>query len=398
MVKMDLLQDDHHSLVSLTHTFANGEGGLLQMQVPADIGQPNITRFTLLVHGLSGDPKGNHMKKLANVTSGTYGVLEDFMLMDEEPVLGTWRIESRALRHRYDGVEYFEKSNSKTFQVDKYVLPKFDVNVNLPSYVVTTDKEMQGSITAKYTYGKPFIGTANVTADINYNGAPWKIRGDEVMVKISLDLNGNAKFTIPFDQLLNEVDPYSYQPLVEKLAGYQLIIRVKVTESLNNVTREATGSVLFYKEPFRVSFARDSSPTFFKPGLPYVGHIGEVVDFQLLGAVPLGKVFYYVITNDHVTLSGALDSISKTEHIHFQVRDDMKPYSKLIVYYFTTDSWNADSIHFVAKTSADVFQNKISMSFDKTQAEPAENVSLQISTDADSLVNILAVDQSVLLL
>ncbi|WAQ93996.1 CD109-like protein, partial [Mya arenaria] len=294
------------------------------------------------------DPKGNHMKKLANVTSGTYGVLEDFMLMDEEPVLGTWRVESRALRHRYDGVEYFEK------------------------------------------------------------------------------LNGNAKFTIPFDQLLNEVDPYSYQPLVEKLAGYQLIIRVKVTESLNNVTREATGSVLFYKEPFTVSFARDSSPTFFKPGLPYVGHveykgltdtydmtkpswliengnlqlsqIGEVVDFQLLGAVPLGKVFYYVITNDHVTLSGALDSVSKTEHIHFQVRDDMKPYSKLIVYYFTTDSWNADSIHFVAKTSADVFQNKISMSFDKTQAEPAENVSLQISTDADSLVNILAVDQSVLLL
>ncbi|WAQ93982.1 CD109-like protein, partial [Mya arenaria] len=450
MVKMDLLQDDHHSLVSLTHTFANGEGGLLQMQVPADIGQPNITRFTLLVHGLSGvyfqqharlnydsgtvpkrfavhiqldkaDPKGNHMKKLANVTSGTYGVLEDFMLMDEEPVLGTWLVESRALRHRYDGVEYFEK------------------------------------------------------------------------------LNGNAKFTIPFDQLLNEVDPYSYQPLVEKLAGYQLIIRVKVTESLNNVTREATGSVLFYKEPFTVSFARDSSPTFFKPGLPYVGHIkltqadgrpvisnatdvllrsyvkfydkshgkyrahtlpdkhfapsptgiiefmvdppenatslhlqveykgltdtydmtkpswliengnlqlsqvnssmiGEVVDFQLLGAVPLGKVFYYVITNDHVTLSGALDSVSKTEHIHFQVRDDMKPYSKLIVYYFTTDSWNADSIHFVAKTSADVFQNKISMSFDKTQAEPAENVSLQISTDADSLVNILAVDQSVLLL
>ncbi|XP_052800199.1 CD109 antigen-like isoform X1 [Mya arenaria] len=559
MVKMDLLQDDHHSLVSLTHTFANGEGGLLQMQVPADIGQPNITRFTLLVHGLSGvyfqqharlnydsgtvpkrfavhiqldkavykpgqtinfrtfgvysdmtvfngrfnvdiyDPKGNHMKKLANVTSGTYGVLEDFMLMDEEPVLGTWLVESRALRHRYDGVEYFEKSNSKIFQVDKYVLPKFDVNVNLPSYVVTTDKEMQGSITAKYTYGKPVIGTANVTADINYNGAPWKYQGDEVMVKISLDLNGNAKFTIPFDQLLNEVDPYSYQPLVEKLAGYQLIIRVKVTESLNNVTREATGSVLFYKEPFTVSFARDSSPTFFKPGLPYVGHIkltqadgrpvisnatdvllrsyvkfydkshgkyrahtlpdkhfapsptgiiefmvdppenatslhlqveykgltdtydmtkpswliengnlqlsqvnssmiGEVVDFQLLGAVPLGKVFYYVITNDHVTLSGALDSVSKTEHIHFQVRDDMKPYSKLIVYYFTTDSWNADSIHFVAKTSADVFQNKISMSFDKTQAEPAENVSLQISTDADSLVNILAVDQSVLLL
>jgi len=38
------------------------------------------------------------------------------------------------------------------------------------------------------------------------------------------------------------------------------------------------------------------------------------------------------------------------------------------------------------------------MSFDRSQAEPAENVSLEIRTDPNSLVNVLAVDQSVLLL
>jgi len=58
-----------------------------------------------------------------------------------------------------------------------------------------------------------------------------------------LQINGDGKFTIPFDQLLNEVDPYTYQPLVEKLAGYRLIVTVSVTESLNNITRQATASV-----------------------------------------------------------------------------------------------------------------------------------------------------------
>lgn len=41
---------------------------------------------------------------------------------------------------------------------------------------------------------------------------------------------------------------------------------------------------------------------------------------------------------------------------------------------------------------------QISMSFDRSSAEPAENVSLQITTDPHSLVYILAVDQSVLLM
>jgi len=58
-----------------------------------------------------------------------------------------------------------------------------------------------------------------------------------------LQINGDGKFTIPFDQLLNEVDPNTYQPLVEKLAGYRLIVTVSVTESLNNITREASSSV-----------------------------------------------------------------------------------------------------------------------------------------------------------
>lgn len=44
------------------------------------------------------------------------------------------------------------------------------------------------------------------------------------------------------------------------------------------------------------------------------------------------------------------------------------------------------------------FYMKVALSFDKNTAEPGENVSLSITSDPQSLVNLLAVDQSVLLL
>jgi hypothetical protein len=45
-----------------------------------------------------------------------------------------------------------------------------------------------------------------------------------------------------------------------------------------------------------------------------------------------------------------------------------------------------------------LFENKMSMQFSKSIAEPGENVSLSIKTDADSVAAICVVDQSVRLL
>lgn len=71
-------------------------------------------------------------------------------------------------------------------------------------------------------------------------------------------INGDAKFNIPFDQILHEVDPSTYEPLVTKLAGFSLYVRVSVTESLNNITRNATAVVsttpLFYARAYNSTF------------------------------------------------------------------------------------------------------------------------------------------------
>ena len=79
-----------------------------------------------------------------------------------------------------------------------------------------------------------------------------------------------------------------------------------------------------------------------------------------LGEQQLILVFCQIVNNAHLLLTGMLHPQgSMYENITFQVTDDMKPYSKLIVYYFTADGWNADSIYFNAESSADVFRNKV---------------------------------------
>jgi len=49
------------------------------------------------------------MKRLINVTAGSYGVLEDFMIMDEEPVLGQWRITVKARSHNDSSGLYYSE-------------------------------------------------------------------------------------------------------------------------------------------------------------------------------------------------------------------------------------------------------------------------------------------------
>ncbi|XP_053374577.1 CD109 antigen-like isoform X2 [Mercenaria mercenaria] len=554
LVQVDLIRDDHHRVATLRHTFNEAKSEILQMQVPSTGDDPNT--YTLLINGLSGvyfqehgiihydsgsmpekfaihiqtdkgiykpgqtvrfrtfgissdmmvysgdfnisifDPKGNQMKKLTNVSESTYGVVEDFLIMDTEPVLGRWKITVSTNKRSSSHEE-------KYFTVDKYVLPKFQVNVELPPFVVTTDKEMHGTVKAKYTYGKPVIGTVKLYADIDYRNTPWKYHGDEVMVEAAFDINGEAKFTVPFSRITNEVDPNSYQPLVEKLAGYHLQIKASVTESINNITRNASAQVVFYKEPYTIKFDHSSSMSFFKPGLPYIGHVtltqangnpiisstedvrlvsyvkfydstshryraqylaertytppptgilevsvdppvnatslhlevfyqgltdtlnvnkpywlldeGNIQLSQNSSSVTVGQqavfdvkrsdgishipLFYAVIANDRMVHSGHLyDNVSSTMQLSFSVTDKMKPYGKIVVYYFHTDVWNADALYFDVREDANKFRNKVALSFDKSTAEPGENVSISITSDPQSLVNLLAVDQSVLLL
>ncbi|KAL1260636.1 hypothetical protein QQF64_008463 [Cirrhinus molitorella] len=50
---------------------------------------------------------------------------------------------------------------SHSFEIQEYVLPKYEVNIDFPPYVTVKDKEVTLKVCAKYTYGKPVLGSVN---------------------------------------------------------------------------------------------------------------------------------------------------------------------------------------------------------------------------------------------
>ncbi|XP_071165262.1 CD109 antigen-like [Mytilus edulis] len=86
--------------------------------------------------------------------------------------------------------------------------------------------------------------------------------------------------------------------------------------------------------------------------------------------------------------------LSRRHTIH--VTHEMTPSFRILVYYVRRyGEIVADAVTFSVK---DIFRNKVTMKFDKDVVEPGNQVKLEVKADPGSLVNIVAVDKSILLL
>jgi len=107
----------------------------------------------------------------------------DFPL-STEPNLGTWKItafsrDAETNRAQLDVV------------VEEYVLPKYEVAVELPREWFLADEPIEGEIRAEYSFGKPVDGEARIEAK-RYVGYWEKYAELKVEVK-----NGTASFELP---------------------------------------------------------------------------------------------------------------------------------------------------------------------------------------------------------
>lgn len=67
-----------------------------------------------------------------------------------------------------------------------------------------------------------------------------------------------------------------------------------------------------------------------------------------------------VIANDRIVMTGQVqDTTSDIVQIAFNVTSQMTPYGKLVVYFFQTDSWNADAVFFDVHEDSNKFKNKV---------------------------------------
>uniref|UniRef100_A0A3P9C5I9 Alpha-2-macroglobulin n=1 Tax=Maylandia zebra TaxID=106582 RepID=A0A3P9C5I9_9CICH len=104
------------------------------------------------------DPHSNRIGQWLNETSNSR-ILQLSYSLDAEAPEGPYQII----------VSMGERKISHNFKVEKYVLPKFDVTVNISEEVSIGQEDVEAKVCAKYTYGQPVPGrvTVNVCRPIN---------------------------------------------------------------------------------------------------------------------------------------------------------------------------------------------------------------------------------------
>jgi Large extracellular alpha-helical protein len=186
------------------------------------------------------DAKGIKVFK-EELSSNEYGVASFDLPLASELNLGTWKIIATA----------GDSSSNVDIQVDKYVLPKFDVSLETPQEWFLVSDEITGTVSANYFFGKEVEGEVLVEAS-RYVGE-W-----EQYATFSGTLEGG---TIEF-----ELPAVKYAAGTYGAGGQaSLMLNVTVTDTGNH--SETSNKLLTISEsPLVIQLIPESSSI--KPGMP----------------------------------------------------------------------------------------------------------------------------------
>nr|AVP12646.1 CD109 antigene-like protein 1 [Littorina littorea] len=435
------------------------------------------------------DSKSNKIKQWKNV-SAAEGVVTKDISLSSQPVLGDWKIKVTA----------GNSAEEKAFTIAEYVLPKFEVTVELPSYVLESATSVPVTVKAKYTYGKPVAGPVVVESKLVQSY--YHSTTPSVQRTGTLDNQGRAVIIFPLTELRQlRVSATS------SLSNQKIKFSANVTESLTGITLNGSSIVQVYNKAVKLEFP-SSNPKNFKPGLHYNGYLqvsqpdglpvasavgqsvtikttvtaelpapttthyyysprtmsfhladqrltlndngliplqlsipsnatninvhaefqgasayssitksyspsnsyiqlflrstnqltaGGMVNFEFKATEPVQTLVYQVMSRGSIVSAGKVAAAGASSKLFsLSVTPAMAPNARIVLYYVRTDGEIVtDSISFDVEGA---FQNQVSVSIDKTQAEPADAVRVTVNADPQSKAYLLAVDQSVLLL
>ncbi|XP_061165105.1 CD109 antigen-like [Saccostrea echinata] len=204
------------------------------------------------------DPTGNKIAQWKNKVPDK-GVFTDSLITSDHPVLGEWQIKA------VQGNE----AHTKIVTVDEYVLPKFDVTLDLPPYGLSNRSLTGIKVTSKYTFGKPVKGIVDIRIRSPYTDylstyqQLRKCQGYIDEIFHSAPINGEYKFDVEKTKLTTLMENLGY-----RLDYGSLAIEVNVTESITGLRQGASGTITFYPFENKLKFL-NSLPFTFKPGLNY---------------------------------------------------------------------------------------------------------------------------------
>ncbi|KAG7484016.1 hypothetical protein MATL_G00044700 [Megalops atlanticus] len=260
------------------------------------------------------DPERNRIAQWLN-QSTTSGILDLSHPTTTEAKQGVYTITTWPEKgHR----------TTHTFEIIEYVLPKFEVKVQLPDIITALDIEVTAKICGKYTYGKPVLGSVrSKVCRTPFFHVLWPYQDfAAVCVEHSTtrtDKTGCAMTTINVTQF----HWYSRHP-------DRYTIEAETEEDGTGVVLKSSGDIKLTTKTISVEFL--DAPTSFRPGGEYRGKI--IVKNADSSPVPNKPVYLFVsyghhnknwtLTTDNEGVAHfSLEKIpSGVEYIHLHARYD----------------------------------------------------------------------------
>ncbi|KAM9059836.1 CD109 antigen [Megaptera novaeangliae] len=213
--------------------------------------KPYKTSLNILIK----DPKSNLIQQWLSEQSDL-GVVSKTFQLSSHPILGDWSIQ----------VQVNDQTYYQSFQVSEYVLPKFEVALQTPLYCSLNSVSLNGTVTAKYTYGKPVKG------DLTLTFLPLSFWGVKKNITKTLKINGSANFSF-HDEEMKKVMDFSdgLSEHVNLSSPGPVEILATVTESLTGISRNASSNVFFKQHDYIIEIF--DYATVLKPSLNFTATV-----------------------------------------------------------------------------------------------------------------------------
>nr|XP_015220823.1 PREDICTED: C3 and PZP-like alpha-2-macroglobulin domain-containing protein 8 [Lepisosteus oculatus] len=376
------------------------------------------------------DPRGSRMIQWTDLKPVCCGIVNVSFPLSDQPVFGEWFIFVDMQGHTYN----------KSFEVQKYITPKFELLIDPPRYIrdlntcekATVRASQQGAGLSHSRQCQTLrrversFPVRNVQVEVTYpDGSP----ADRVRVRVKAELT--PKDNVYTSELLSRDGRVEFEiPSIPTAAQY-VWLETKVTA----IDGQPAGDQYL---PSYLSISSWYSPSkchlqLQSPGAPL--QVGREAQIALKSTCPCNFSLHYEIASRGNIIQSGLQPANITQYrgkraavtfdknIHttappsasgaappplpeetdscvavlgFLVTPAMAPLSRLLVYYVRDNGEGVtDSIQLPVQPA---FENQVSISLSTNESMPGDSVSIRVRGEKGSCVCVAAVDKSLYLL
>ncbi|XP_056303565.1 C3 and PZP-like alpha-2-macroglobulin domain-containing protein 8 [Danio aesculapii] len=198
------------------------------------------------------DPRGSHIVHWKDLKSICCGIVNMSFPLSDQPVFGEWLVFVEMQGHTYN----------KSFEVQKYVMPRFELIIVPPSYIRDLNSCEQVTVKARYTFGKPVSGKLMVNMTVNGVGY-YRHEVGHPVVK-SMEIKGSTSFSLCVKDMMP----------IEVTDHFRGAVNMWVTVNSVDGGQQTMfdDSTPVHKQLIDIKYSKDTRKQF-KPGLPYKGMI-----------------------------------------------------------------------------------------------------------------------------